>query len=261
MKEKKLNFEMPGKKRKSKNKGGKEKEKEPETVESLRGEMFRRLANSKTFKVQEKLLVYNDMHLYAARVIKLREHPKQKGKMQYLIHYTQFASSYDEWVTSTRMLAYTTANTDLRKKLRFMASAKNKSSSSSSSSQASATDSKKRKEHPGSPDKGGKRRKKGSAADYTQYGVSDVTFVLKPAIQHVLLQGWQAITNDCKLIKLPQKPSARQILDKFRDYIKRKGRTGWVGTAACVSVSGVCGNESTDMYLHVCVCVCDDAGA
>lgn len=73
------------------------------------------------FSVGEKILCYQGHHIYDAKCLKMKE---IGSTVKYLVHYCNFKSKFDEWVTPDRMLKHNKDNLAIQERLKSKSSKK-----------------------------------------------------------------------------------------------------------------------------------------
>lgn len=199
------------------------------------------------------VLAYHGPLVYEAKVLKYREKGKQfvetgDGKSEpltanripkflvdddtYFLHYKGWSSKWDEWVSTERILELNDANLGLSRELRNArkTAMERLDSSKDSDSQGKASDKKRKsKESPeslalsktssmnGTSDSksngaGRKRSKIDSRSSY------DIMIPLRPQLKSLLVDDWEFMTKDHKLVDLEKCTPVAKILDSFYAY-------------------------------------------
>ncbi|KAK9820555.1 hypothetical protein WJX72_011618 [[Myrmecia] bisecta] len=151
------------------------------------------------FRVGERVLVPHTDKYYEAKTLKSQK--REDGIWYYLLHYQGWNKKWDEWVEAPGLVKYDAklAEVDLSQ------------------------------EDKGGPDGKGKKRKLEEGEAGEEDGPQDtfdkaahIQVEVPPALKKVLLDDWERITRDGKLVPLPRRPSVRDILQQYVDANRAK---------------------------------------
>mmetsp|Transcript_39647 Transcript_39647/g.98833 ORF Transcript_39647/g.98833 Transcript_39647/m.98833 type:complete len:289 (-) Transcript_39647:180-1046(-) len=151
------------------------------------------------FEKEENVLAYHGPLIYQAQVLDRCAKDALEGTLKlklYLLHYTGWNSHWDEWVAESRVLKDTQANVALQKERvkEFQRAHKRRLAKS-----ADGAD-------------GGKRQK--PTDDVPLQDVRE-SLRLPHSMKLKLLEDWERITRERKLVPLPRSPSISELLEEF----------------------------------------------
>lgn len=173
------------------------------------------------FGAEEKVLCFHGPLLYEAKVMKAAKIEKTGPKANqpfYLIHYQGWRKSWDEWVPETRILKHNEENLQKQRQLKGSAvSDKNKKRKAEAAKDEEA------------PAKTEKRRK--SRHQPVEHVQVDDEFKNKPEVnipvpddlKRQLVDDWDFVTRQKKLVGLPRTPSVQDIVNQ---YLSERNFTG-----------------------------------
>lgn len=186
------------------------------------------------FKPNARVLAYHGPLIYEAKVIKIHEKNKTfiedgEGKHQpiegsnlpeeyysvnaYFVHYKGWKAKWDEWVGPDRILEYNETNVQAQKELKEqLTKAKIKPKVKTESSTVT-TGTKKR----GMPVSGATTNTKKKKTDPNR--VNEVSIFMKPELKYILVDDWEFITKERKVINIP---SSRPVTAIISDYLQSK---------------------------------------
>eukprot|EP01135_Chromosphaera_perkinsii_P007721 Nk52_evm10s967 gene=Nk52_evmTU10s967 len=187
-------------------------------------------------QVDERLLCYHGPLVYEAKCLeKGIVQTEEGGVPKFKVHYKGWSKSWDEWVTSERILPYNEETLKLQKELkaRFNERRKRKNKGAGSGAGAGAG------AGAGIGAQGGKSSNKGSGTTGTEAGGRggetdagfssdglmsriEVKLSLPEALQLQLVDDWDFIVKQKKLVSLPRKPCIDTLLDAFLKERKKK---------------------------------------
>lgn len=185
------------------------------------------------FQLNDKAFVYQGPLLYEARIIKAYDETTQKinelklvqpsnkklpNKMAaqeaYLVHYLGWNSKWDEWVGLDRLVEINNDSITLKRGLEESSTAKKKPAVKKEEPAAVAATTT-------TTNKPFKRPKVDTDWTYNHYKgfTSDEIKILVPdEIKIKLVDDWENITKDHKLVELPAELSVTEILGDFADF-------------------------------------------
>lgn len=191
-------------------------------------------------EVNNKCLAYHGPLLYEAKIVKIREagasvvrtkdgeEPIKLDELNaevvdgkaYFIHYKGWKSSWDEWVSISRLKEFTVDNLRLQKELKR--AALNATSSVSASNGKRSIDVSK-------PSSGGiiaratKRRTDMDTVTEEEYlRKPEINILIPDSLKALLVDDWEMITKEHQLLQLPCKPNVDDLLRKFRQSLGKK---------------------------------------
>ncbi|QHO49087.1 hypothetical protein DS421_1g10900 [Arachis hypogaea] len=145
------------------------------------------------------------------------------GRFQYI------SNSWDEWVGEDRLMKHTEENVQKQQALDKKQSIdKNVKSGRSNQAKAkSSMDAKVDKEDIKNNVPKGKKRKTDSGAEKGSVTVEKLVKIQIPAtLKKQLVDDWEYVTQQDKLVKLPRSPTVDEILTKFLEYKTKKDGMG-----------------------------------
>ncbi|CAK7337742.1 unnamed protein product [Dovyalis caffra] len=163
----------------------------------------------------------------------------RKKEWRYFVHYLvrvehceksllwvgHIANSWDEWVGMDRLMKHTPDNVSKQQALEKKQGV-DKSSKPGRSSQTkpkNSTDSKTDKEDPKSNVSKGKKRKSDSGIEKDNLPVEKLVKIQIPStLKKQLVDDWEFVTQQDKLVKLPRSPNVDDILTKYLEYMSKK---------------------------------------
>ncbi|KAJ6221083.1 hypothetical protein RDWZM_006895 [Blomia tropicalis] len=206
----------------------------------------------KTFDIGSKILCYDGPHLYEAKCLDYKK--TDKNKILYLVHYIKFKSICDEWVDEERVLQHNAKNLQLKDELRLQAMSKkelkNNVDSRTSESEkekekkvSSSSSEKRKKKIHNDPRKhlksvsnnnnpnnnnnniGDQQQLTSSAGTLTTpshicpqeefLNMKEVKIRIPEDLKTILVDDWELIANQNKLLPLPTKLNIHKILTDY----------------------------------------------
>ncbi|PWA75548.1 MRG family protein [Artemisia annua] len=180
-------------------------------------------SNSNIFSDGEKVLAYHGPRIYEAKVQKAEI---RKNEWKYFVHYLGWSKNWDEWVGVDRLMKYTEENIEKQQILeKTQGVDKNpKSGRSSQTKPKVSSDVKVEKEDVKSSGAKGKKRKSESSIEKENPPPVEkpVKIQIPSALKKQLVDDWEFINQQDKLVKLPRSPNVDDILAKYLEYRSKK---------------------------------------
>ncbi|GAY50258.1 hypothetical protein CUMW_125240 [Citrus unshiu] len=155
----------------------------------------------------------------------------RKKEWRYYVHYLKsllslghLANSWDEWVGVDRLLKHTEENVMKQQALQKKQGAdrSSKSGRSAQTKQKSSTDVKVEKEDIKSYVAKGKKRKSDSGTEDNVSVEKLVKIQIPSTLKKQLVDDWEFVNQQDKLVKLPRSPNVDDILTKYLQYRSKK---------------------------------------
>ncbi|KAK4584755.1 hypothetical protein RGQ29_022449 [Quercus rubra] len=150
--------------------------------------------------------------------------PFQKGKQKSLQWLRHLSNSWDEWVGVDRLMKHTEENVVKQQALdKKQGVDKNvKSGRSAQTKPKSSTDAKVEKEDLKNNVSKGKKRKSESGVEDNVSLEKLVKIQIPSTLRKQLVDDWEFVTQQDKLVKLPRSPTVDDILTKYLEYRAKK---------------------------------------
>jgi len=166
-----------------------------------------------TFNEDEKVLCFHGPLIYEAKILKgelweNKQIEKDNGP-HYFVHYKGWKQTWDEWVPESRVLKYNEVNLKRQSELKASVAAQKHSKYHEKKITDTGTDR-------------GRKRLKDVAKEEEFVKKPEIKIVIPDLLKLQLVDDWENITKDQKLVSLPRKPNVAEILD---DYKKIKVNT------------------------------------
>ncbi|KAI8910503.1 MRG-domain-containing protein [Entophlyctis helioformis] len=178
------------------------------------------------FEEGEKVLCFHGPLLYEAKVLKAEYFEGRKGKEDgayYFVHYRGWKASWDEWVPTARILRLDDEGLRRQTELREVQSAKKAAAKAPERSKSVVDTISDRS----------KKRRRDSMVDKEDVFMKrpEIKVTIPELLKSQLVEDWEMVTKNHKLVPLPRETTASQVLDQFRDAIretlrKRTSREG-----------------------------------
>ncbi|KAG4943604.1 hypothetical protein JHK85_048250 [Glycine max] len=179
-------------------------------------------SNSGVYSEGEKVLAYHGPRIYEAKVQKTEI---RKSEWKYFVHYLHISNSWDEWVGEERLMKHTEENV-LKQQALDKKQNVDKNVKSGRSSQGKAkisTDAKMDKEDVKNNVSKGKKRKHDAGVEKGSGTVEKLVKIQIPAtLKKQLVDDWDSVTQQDKLVKLPRSPTVDEIMTKYLEYKSKK---------------------------------------
>ncbi|CAR23346.1 Eaf3p [Lachancea thermotolerans CBS 6340] len=170
--------------------------------------------------VDDKCLAFHGPLLYAAKVLKVHDPsnggdddeeipPHLKDQQCFYIHYRGWKSSWDEWVGHDRIREYTEENLELKKQL----------------VQETKEASNAKKKAVSKPKKIEAKKKRSAATALQEEALPTgprITIHISHTLKSILVDDWERITKDKKLIELPCKSTVAEVLNDYYEEASAK---------------------------------------
>eukprot|EP00040_Diaphanoeca_grandis_P020922 m.111261 g.111261 ORF g.111261 m.111261 type:complete len:302 (-) comp28107_c5_seq1:347-1252(-) len=178
--------------------------------------------DAEIYTAGETVLAYHGPLLYEAKVLATEKRMDQTGEEVnlYLTHYRGWNRSWDEWLNSTRIKKHNATNLEVQRLLaeRVGKKKRNKSQASGGRGLGRSKDfdssSKKRRSDRDGPDDdmmGGSFR------------IAEPKVVIPDDLKLALVDDWNLITRQSKIVKLPRSPTINQVLSNYCTFIATQG--------------------------------------
>ncbi|XP_015890250.1 protein MRG1 isoform X2 [Ziziphus jujuba] len=169
-------------------------------------------SNPNLYAEGEKVLAYHGPRIYEAKVQKAEQGKKD---WRYFVHYLGWNKNWDEWVGSERLMKHTEENV-LKQQALDKKQGVDKNPKSGRSAQTKPKSSAVPK---------GKKRKNDSGAEKDTLSFEKLVKIQIPStLKKQLVDDWEYVTQQDKLVKLPRSPNIDDILRKFLEYrLKKEG--------------------------------------
>ncbi|GMH14815.1 hypothetical protein Nepgr_016656 [Nepenthes gracilis] len=178
--------------------------------------------NTSIFSEGEKVLAYHGPRIYEAKVQKTGLREKE---WRYFVHYLGWSKNWDEWVGTDRLLKYTDENIRKQQTLEKKQGAdKNlKSGRLNQAKPKSSNEALADKEDTKNNVIKGKRRRAESGVEKESVSTEKLAkFPIPSTLRKQLVDDWEYVTRQDKLVKLPRSPSVDEILKKYLEYRSKK---------------------------------------
>ncbi|KAK6923090.1 MRG domain [Dillenia turbinata] len=178
-------------------------------------------SNSATYSDGEKVLAYHGPRIYEAKIQKTEF---TKKEWRYFVHYLGWNKNWDEWVGTHRLMKYTEENI-MKQQALEKKQGTDKSSKSGRTNQAkpkTSTDGKVEKEELKNYVSKGKKRKIDSIVEDNVSTGKVVKILIPSTLKKQLIEDFEFVNQQDKLVKLPRSPSIDDILAKYHEYRLKK---------------------------------------
>ncbi|TYI54138.1 hypothetical protein E1A91_D11G054600v1 [Gossypium mustelinum] len=179
-------------------------------------------SNSNLFSEGERVLAYHGPRIYEAKVQKAE---LRKKEWKYFVHYLGWNKNWDEWVGADRLMKLTEENV-MKQQALDKKQGVDKSSKSGRSSQSkpkSSADAKADKEDLKNTAPKGRKRKSDSGVEKDNSSMEKLVKIQIPStLKKQLVDDWDFVTQQDKLVKLPRSPNVDDILTKYLEYRSKK---------------------------------------
>ncbi|CAJ2635338.1 unnamed protein product [Trifolium pratense] len=179
-------------------------------------------SDSRIYSAGEKVLAYHGPRIYEAKVQKAEI---RKNEWKYFVHYLGWNKNWDEWVGESRLMKNTDENIEKQHALdKKQGVDKNVRSGRSAQAKAkSSTEAKVDKEEIKNNVSKGKKRKNDSGVEKGSGNAEKLIKIQIPApLKKQLVDDWEFVNQQDKLVKLPRSPTVEEILSKYLEYKSKK---------------------------------------
>ncbi|EDK37461.2 hypothetical protein PGUG_01559 [Meyerozyma guilliermondii ATCC 6260] len=187
-----------------------------------------------SFRPNSRVLAYHGPLVYEAKVLRVHEKNKsyvedEEGKHipaeqssvpqslidvdTYYVHYKGWNNKWDEWVPNSRILEFNEQNLKIQQKLRDAQKSvhsKSKKGNQTNSNSPAPENAKKRSGGEITAPKRGRPKRRQESTKY-----NEVYIPMRPELKHILVDDWEYITKDHKLLTVPARVPVSQILKQF----------------------------------------------
>ncbi|XP_062102624.1 protein MRG1 isoform X2 [Humulus lupulus] len=172
----------------------------------------------------EKVLAYHGPRIYEAKVQKAE---LRKKEWKFFVHYLGWNKNWDEWVGADRLMKHSEENVLKQQALdKKQGVDKNvKSGRSAHARPKGSADAKVEKEDIKTSVSKGKKRKNESGAEDGVSLEKAVKIQIPSTLKKQLVDDWEFVNQQEKLVKLPRSPTVDDILTKYLDYRSKKENT------------------------------------
>ncbi|GAB4846940.1 Protein mrg1 [Ancistrocladus abbreviatus] len=179
-------------------------------------------SNTSLFSEGERVLAYHGPRIYEAKVQKAEF---RKKEWRYFVHYLGWNKNWDEWVGVDRLLKHIDENIEKQKALEKKQGAEKnpKSGRSVQTKTKGPTDAKPDKEDAKTNVAKGKKRKSDSGVEKEGVSIEKMLKIPIPStLRKQLVDDWEFVNQQDKLVKLPRSPNVDEILKKYLEYRSKK---------------------------------------
>ncbi|KAJ3385166.1 Esa1p-associated factor [Lobulomyces angularis] len=160
------------------------------------------------FEKGEKILCFHGPLLYEAKVLKKEiweGKSNEEDGPHYFVHYQGWKEKWDEWVPESRGLKMTEENLKKQKDLVAAHTTKKPEKKSEATAPSSERGKKRKSEHVDTVDEFAKR--------------VEIKIPIPEELKIKLVDDWETVTKNQRLVSLPRDPTVTQILQKYREHI------------------------------------------
>lgn len=167
----------------------------------------KKVEGSLTYITDERVLCYHGPLIYEAKILKgeiweNKKIPEENGP-HYYVHYKGWKQTWDEWVPEERILKFNEDN--IKKQISLKDSVY---STHSRSHEKKSNDS--------GTDRGKKRTRESTKVIETVKKI-EIKIPIPDSLKFQLVEDWENITKDQKLVPLPRKPTVLEILNEYKE--------------------------------------------
>jgi len=160
-----------------------------------------------TFSEDEKVLCFHGPLIYEAKILKgelweNKQIEKDNGP-HYYVHYKGWKQTWDEWVPESRVLKYNDTNLKRQTELKAYVQAQKNSRNHEKKIADTGTDR-------------GRKRLREVEKEEEFLKRPEIKIVMPDLLKLQLIDDWENITKDQKLVTLPRKPNVADILEDYK---------------------------------------------
>lgn len=160
-----------------------------------------------TFNEDEKVLCFHGPLIYEAKILKgelweNKQIEKDNGP-HYYVHYKGWKQTWDEWVPESRVLKYNEVNLKRQSELKASVQAQKNSKNHEKKIADTGTDR-------------GRKRLREIEKEEEFLRKPEIKIIMPDLLKLQLIDDWENITKDQKLVTLPRKPNVADILDEYK---------------------------------------------
>jgi len=164
-------------------------------------------SDSLTYMNDERVLCYHGVLIYEAKILKgeiweNKSIPEENGP-HYFVHYKGWKQTWDEWVPEERILKYTEENIKMKNDLKETYSPHTRNHEKKSSNNSNDSTKKKTREN--------------SKTNVTEpIRKLEIKIPIPDPLKLQLVDDWENVTKDKKLVPLPRNPTVEDILNEYK---------------------------------------------
>ncbi|KAJ7076036.1 MRG-domain-containing protein [Mycena belliarum] len=176
------------------------------------------------YNTGEVVLCYHGPLIYVAKILKTQSVDDKhtitgKEGTHYFVHYKGWKTTWDEWVPAARLLKDNEVNRALQKSLQkdapaTAAAARSHPKASTSAHRDNAATS------ASATTRSGTRGTKRGRDDGDGARRPEMKLNIPEQIKAKLVDDWETVTRDSKLVALPRSPTVQELLKEFEAYLK-----------------------------------------
>ncbi|KAJ7119468.1 MRG-domain-containing protein [Mycena epipterygia] len=182
------------------------------------------------YNTGENVLCYHGPLIYVAKILKTQTVDEKntitgKDGLHYFVHYKGWKTTWDEWVPAQRLLKDNEVNRALQKSLQKDAPATAAAARSHPKASTSASKDTGTGPSASANTRSGTRKETGTRG--TKRGRDEVDGSRRPEmklnipeqIKVKLVDDWETVTKNAKLVTLPRSPTVQELLKEFETYL------------------------------------------
>ncbi|ORY53118.1 MRG-domain-containing protein, partial [Rhizoclosmatium globosum] len=164
----------------------------------------------------ERILCFHGPMLYEAKVQVyniLKTNTAADGAAQYFIHYKGWNPKWDEWVSIERILKFNDQNLKRQADLNSLSSKKKAAAAAGGGSSSGGGEKKEESK---------KRQREAGEKEEEYLKRPEVKIPIPESLKIQLVDDWENVTKNQKLVSLPRTPNVAQILKLFKESALKK---------------------------------------